>query len=427
MVGAIYAQYYTDKYGRRRTFLVAALYFILGVTITALAPYYAVLLLGRMFVGLGVGVGLAIDPLYIAEMTPAAHRGELVTWSEIALNVGIVMGFSTGLVFAKLNDDMEWRIMVAVGAILPLCMVYLVLYVMPESPRWLVAKGFEDEATLILERVFPEGYDVTCVLEDIKKALERDVNAEHALGWGVLLHPSPAIQRMLWVGLGTAVTQQAIGVDAIQYYLLDILEKSGVKSDTGKNLMLIFLGLVKLAFIVVGGKLFDRRGRRPLLFASLIGCGVALFVVSVIFFIDADGDGTVYLVTALGVYLAAFSIGMGPGAWLIPSEIFSVCIRAKAMSVATFLNRFTATLMASSFLSVKNAIGWGSLFLILCCVCWIALFFLYFMLPETKGRTLEEMLVYFAETTGDDDILETERRLQHLLVPNRRFTRNEII
>jgi sugar porter (SP) family MFS transporter len=411
MFGALGAQYCTDHFGRRRTFIVAAVGFLLGIIIMVFSNSYPVLLLGRGIVGLGVGVGLAIDPLYIAEVTPAKHRGELVTWSEIALNVGIVLGFSTGLFFSNVNDSLEWRIMFALGGILPCIMIGLVLKVMPESPRWLVSKNRQDEARNILQLIYPPGFDVEPVIRDINEAIERDAAAEKAIGWGILLHPTPAIRRSLLVGVGTAIAQQAVGIDAIQYYLLDVIEDSGIESQEKQSFILILLGLLKLAFIFVGGKYFDRRGRRPLFFISLLGMAAALFVVSMAFVID-DKLSSGATIVGLALYLSFFSVGMGPGAWLVPAETFSTCIRAKAMSVATVLNRATATLMSSTFLSTANAIGWASFFMLLCLISLLVCAFLYIYLPETKGRSLEEMTVYFAEITGDSTVLEAEAEIR---------------
>lgn len=411
MLGALFAQYFTDNYGRRRTFLMAAIGFIIGCVIMAVSNSYGLLLFGRLFVGIGVGTGLAIDPLYIAEVTPARHRGALVTWSEIALNVGIVLGFCLSLFFKGLNDGIEWRVMFLVGTVLPSLMIFLVLFVMPESPRWLVANQRDTEAREILLRIYPDGYNVEPVISDIKEALEREKAAEHAVGWKVIFFPTPAFRRMLLVGVGMAVAQQAVGIDAIQYYLLDVLKESGIDSETKETFVLIFLGLVKLLFIFVGGKLFDTKGRKPLFFASLAGMAVATLLVSIAFFANSDLSAA-FIVIGLAVYLAFFSIGMGPGAWLIPSEVFSACIRAKAMSTATFLNRLTATLMSSTFLSVANGIGWSGFFLMLCVICLIVFAFLYIYLPETKGRSLEEMSVYFAELTNDTSVLEAEAQLR---------------
>jgi Sugar (and other) transporter len=144
---------------------------------------------------------------------------------------------------------------------------------------------------------------------------------------------------------------------------------------------------------------------------------IALILVAINFSGSSVNAG--FGVFALGLYLAFFSIGMGPGAWLIPAEVFSTIIRAKAMSLATFFNRVTATLMASTFLSTANAISYSGFFILLAVICAIVLLFLYFFLPETKGRSLEDMSLYFAEISGDRSILEAEeklmgeRRLQH--------------
>jgi len=411
MFGAIFAQYFTDGYGRRFTFVIAAIGFILGILIMIISSSYEVLLFGRLFVGLGVGIGLAVDPMYIAEISPAQHRGRLVTYSEIALNLGIVFGFSTGLFLAPLDNGREWRVMFLLGTIMPIIMIILVFTVMPESPRWLVSKGRKYEAKVILQRVYPPEFDVDPVVDDIQESLEREKQAEHAFGWGIILSPTPAFRRMLMVGVGIAVAQQAVGIDAIQYYLLDVIENANVASNTGESVILICLGLVKLLFITVGGRLFDRRGRRPLLFASLIGMAVALLIISIGFLVNSrlSGGATIF---GLAVYLAFFSIGMGPGAWLVPSEIFPTSVRGKAMSVATLCNRACATLMSSTFLSTAGALGWGGFFLMLSIICLTVLVFLRTYLPETKGRSLEDMSVYFAEITCDSSVLDAEARLR---------------
>ena len=157
MIGAFGASYVSDRYGRRQTFRLAAYGFILGVFITAVSQSYVSLIIGRVFVGIGVGSGLAIDPLYISEISPAIHRGNLVTWSEIAINLGIVLGFLSLLAYSSIEDDIQWRLMVLTGAILPIVMIYLSKYVMPESPRWLVAQGQFVEAKEVLTELYPSG------------------------------------------------------------------------------------------------------------------------------------------------------------------------------------------------------------------------------------------------------------------------------
>eukprot|EP00562_Extubocellulus_spinifer_P006675 CAMPEP_0178533400 /NCGR_PEP_ID=MMETSP0696-20121128/34470_1 /TAXON_ID=265572 /ORGANISM="Extubocellulus spinifer, Strain CCMP396" /LENGTH=539 /DNA_ID=CAMNT_0020165427 /DNA_START=231 /DNA_END=1850 /DNA_ORIENTATION=- len=410
MVGALLSHVIADRSGRRGAFIIAAVSFIIGVIIQSAAQNYGTLMAGRLFVGLGVGSGLAIDPVYIAEISPAAHRGRLVTWSEIALNVGIVLGFASGAIFYSLPSDTAWRYMFALGAILPTIMIFLAIFVMPESPRWLVSKGKEEEAKDVLQKLYPGGYNVDHIVYEIKESIEREVAAEKSLGWDMILFPTPAFRRMLFVGIGSAISQQACGVDALQYFLVFIVNESGIESRGAQTTVLIILGLIKLFFIFIGGYFFDRKGRRPMFFISLLGMMVALVLLSITFF--ANATKSAFAVCSLALYFAFFSLGMGPGAWLIPSEVFAITVRAKAMSVATFMNRVTATLMSSTFLTTANAMSYGGFFLLLAGICLIVLAFFYWFVPETRGRPLEDMSLYFAEITGDNSVLEAEAKLR---------------
>jgi len=409
--GSMFSHWICDTFGRRRSFQVAAIHFILGVVIMATASGFAVLMVGRFFLGIGVGFGLAIDPLYIAEMTPAAHRGQLVTWSEMAINVGIVLGFLSGIVFYEVDDNLEWRLMFGMGCILPVILIVVSEVVMAESPRWLVSQKRDEEAKAILRKIYPEDFDVNPVAHDIKEGLERDRIAEDAVGLKMIFFPTPAVRRMLIVGVGIAMAQQAVGIDAIQYYLLDVLQESGIQSEKAQLAVLILLGVLKLVFVVVGSKLIDNRGRKKLLFISLLGMCGACVLTSFSFIGGNQGNQPAFVIIGLSLYLSFFSVGLGPVAWLIPSEIFPTIIRAKAMSIATFSNRIIATLMSSTFLSTSKAIGWGPFFLMLAGVCIVVFVFVFFLLPETKGRSLEEMSIYFAEITGDNDMLEAEKQI----------------
>lgn len=426
MFGALFAQGISDRCGRRMTFCIAAVGFNVGIPIMVLCSgSFEILLVGRALIGWGIGVGLSIDPLFIAEITPPQHRGMLVTWSEIAINVGVVFGFSTGLFLNGLSDAVEWRVMFLLGTILPTLMIIVVFTIMPESPRFLVQQGRHEDALVVLQQVYPEGYNVDHVLTSIQHDYQRDrMAAQHLAGWSFLMKPSPAVRRMLLVGVGAPLAQQAVGIDAIQYYLADVIAKSGIKSKEGQALVLILMGLVKLAFVFVGGKTFDGAGRRVGLSISLAGCGVSLVVVSLAYVVmdeDVKADlpstkATVAILLGLMAYLSFFSIGMGPGAWLIPSEVFSNIFRAKAMSLAAFGSRVYATVMASTFLTVANAVGYAGFFLILSVTCFLVLAFFWIYLPETNGRSLEDMTLYFAQVTGDESVLQAEQELAQMPV-----------
>mmetsp|Transcript_19704 Transcript_19704/g.44730 ORF Transcript_19704/g.44730 Transcript_19704/m.44730 type:complete len:622 (-) Transcript_19704:68-1933(-) len=405
MIGALVSIYVSDKYGRRNTFRAAAIGFIVGVLIMSGAPNYTVLMIGRFFVGIGIGVGLAIDPIYISEIAPASHRGSLVTWSEISINIGILLGFISGFVFYSIPEHIAWRVMFATGGVLPIVMLFLATYIMPESPRWLVSKGYEEQASVVLEKLNVKGFDVSEAIEDIKASILEEERSSNMLGWGIFLRPTPAIRRMLMVGVGTGICQQIVGIDAIQYYLVYILENAGIVSRSTQTAYLVLLGIFKLFWIVVAGKLFDRKGRRPLMFVSLGGMIMSLLLLAIADFSQLAG---VWSVAGLGMYLSAFSMGMGPGAWLIPSEVFSTKIRAKGMGLTTFANRLTGTIMSSTLLSLADLMSFGGVFVFFGLICTSVLIFLYIYLPETKGKKLEDMVRYFSEITNDKTLVELE-------------------
>ncbi len=277
-VGAFFASTISDRFGRRGGFVAAACSFVVGVLCMSFAQSYTSLMFGRVFVGLGVGFGLSVDPIYISELSPPKYRGYLVTWSEIATNVGIVLGFSSGLLFEDVEADTAWRLMFGMGCILPVVLVLLVIFVMPESPRWLVKEGKLHEARKVLASIYPQGYNVSKVVEEIQHAISREEEAEHAVGWDIIFFPSPAFKRMLFVGIGSAVAQQLVGIDAIQYFLDYIIKEAGIESRSNRLLILVVLGILKMGVIVLAGKLFDTKGRRILMFTSLIGKSLSLLL-----------------------------------------------------------------------------------------------------------------------------------------------------
>jgi MFS family permease len=296
--------------------------------------------------------------------------------------------------------------MFSLGAILPCFVIYFSIFVMPESPRWLVANGRGEEACEVLKKVYPDGYDVGVIVNEIKDSIEKESIAE---GWDIIFFPSPAFKRILLVGIGISIAQQAVGIDAILYFMVYILKQSGIHSRVTQMWILVGMGLIKLGVIFVAGRLLDRTGRRPLVFISLLGMAVSFFIVAMSFIGAVASE--VAAIFGLALYLAFFSIGMGPATWTIASEVFTTSIRAKAMSLATFGNRATATIFASSFLSVANAMTWSSFFIMMTVICLLIFVWAYIYLPETKGRSLEEMAQYFAEITGDRSILEAEEIL----------------
>ena len=414
LFGSLFSYWVCDKFGRRRSFDVAAVSVIIGLIIMSSSHQYVQLMIGRLFVGLGVGFGLAIDPLYIAEIAPAEHRGRLSCWSEFAINIGILLGFIAGIIFYPVVDHLSWRLMLLVGCILPSVMLVLTRTVMPESPRWLVGKHREDEAKQVLQRIYGEDNDdiVETVTQEIRETLELEKKADE-IGWKAIFCPSPAVFRMLLCGLGTAIAQPATGIEVILYYALAILENSGLTNELARLGVLIVLGLVKTSFIVLGGYLLDKIGRRKSFFISYAGMCAALLMIGFDFIFG--GSSPAVPIIALVIFMSFFSIASGPGAWLVPSEVFSNTIRARAMSLTSFSNRLVGSIMSSTFLSTVAVVGWGGFFLMMAGACVVVIIYLFWLLPETNGRSIEDMTIFFANLTGDTKILDAEA----MLVENR--------
>lgn len=218
--GAFLASLLADHLGRRRSFAVASVGFLVGVVCMASAQSFTQLMLGRIVVGLGCGFGFAVDPVYISEISPPHARGRLVTWSEIGTNIGILVGWCAGYVLKDLDGDQSWRAMLGTGCVLPVVMLFLVKFVMPESPRWLIRMGRILEAKEILVQLYPPGEDIDAVVLTIQNNIAVETRESGSVTWRQMFHPNPALKRMLVVGIGVAVCQQLVGIDAIQYVLL---------------------------------------------------------------------------------------------------------------------------------------------------------------------------------------------------------------
>lgn len=399
MVGAAISYTASDGLGRRKAFACTSVAFIIGVLWTATATSYASLLCGRFVTGSGVGLGLAIDPVYIAEVSPPQHRGRLVTWSETATNVGILLGFISGFAFRDSGEG-GWRAMIALGAVIPCVLLVLIKTFMPESPRWLVAKGRSEEARLILRRCYPPSANTDDVINQIQAAIEEERRASNAYGWSALLiRPTKTTKRMLIVGVGIAASQQLTAIEAIQYYILYILADAGVKTRSQQFAILLCIGVIKVLVIVVAGRLFDhpRLGRKPLLTLSNAGCAGCLVLLA----LATATNSAPLAILALALYVTFFSLGAGPGIWLVASEVFSLGIRGKAMSLATTANRALATVIGATFLSLKNVLGDVGFLLFFALLCCGNVLFIRCYVPETKGKSLEEMLLYFEELSGE--------------------------
>ncbi|PIN19983.1 putative transporter (major facilitator superfamily) [Handroanthus impetiginosus] len=412
LIGAAAAGRTSDWVGRRYTILFACAIFFTGALLMGFATNYAFLMVGRFVAGIGVGYALMIPPVYAAEMAPASSRGFLSSFPEIFINVGVLLGYISNYAFSKLPLKLSWRVMLGISAI-PSILLAATVLALPESPRWLVMQGRLGDAKKVLDRTSDSPEEAQLRLSEIKQVVGLPENCnddvvsvpKHSHGEGVwkdlFLHPTPSVCHILIAGLGIHFFQQASGIDAVVIYSPRIYEKVGIKSDSEKLLATIAVGISKTSFIVVATFLLDKVGRRVLLLTSSGGFAASLFGLAIgLTIIDRYDDHKLVWAVALCIAMtlssvAFFSIGMGPIAWVYSSEIFPLRLRAQGCGMGVAVNRFTSGVLVMTFISLYKAITIGGAFFLFTGIGIVGWVFFYTLLPETQGRTLEEMEASF--------------------------------
>ncbi|HEV2398800.1 MAG TPA: sugar porter family MFS transporter [Candidatus Sulfotelmatobacter sp.] len=377
LIGAALGGYLGDRFGRRRTLVITAIVFgVFGLT-TGLAAGLWPFVLSRFLVGCAVGVSSMLAPLYIAELAPKHIRGALVTLSQLAISTGVVVAYYVDYLLAAGGN---WRWMF-ISALVPSVILLLGLIYLPESPRWLAAEGRFAEAASVLARA----ESAAEVREDLKQL--QVVTATDNVSFRDLAQHR--FRKPLLVGIVLAVIQQVTGVNTIVYYAPTILQMVGFGSAGNAILATFLIGFVGLLTTIVSMFLVDRVGRRILLLVSIGGMGISL--VHLAWTLGGAHPTKWVVLTDILVYLAAFDIGLGPVFWLLISEIYPTTVRAEAMSLATMANWGSNFLVAATFLSLVDHLGMRGSFLLFAALCFVAFLFAAYMVPETRGRTLEQI------------------------------------
>lgn len=381
VIGASISGVLADKYGRRIMIILAAIIFGLGSIFTALTPDVNTLIAGRIGIGIAIGIASFIVPLYIAEVAPYNIRGALVSLNQLAITIGIVASYLVDLYFATTG---AWRWMLGV-AVVPSIILGIGMYFMPYSPRWLLSKGWTDRARAVLEKI----RDIKEVDDEIKE-IKESLDVERESKWSDLLDPS--IRRALIIGVGLAMFQQLTGINTVIYYAPTILLFAGLGSASVSILATAGIGVINVLLTVVAILLIDKIGRRPLLIFGIAGMIISLIILGLAFALPGlSGSLGLLAVISLMLYVGSFAIGLGPVFWLMISEIYPLKIRGRAMSTATVVNWGMNLLVAITFLSLIQLLGTPGTFWLYAVIGIGALLFVYFRVPETKGKTLEEI------------------------------------
>ena len=393
LVGALIAGGLADRIGRRWTSISAGVLFAGGAVLEAVAPNAAALTAGRVITGVAVGFASTVAPLYAAEMAPAWIRGRFVSSYQLAVTVGIFLAY---LADDALTGGDHWRGMFAL-AVIPGILLIIGFLIVPESARWLLGKGRRDEALTTLQKVDgPEGAPERLAEMDEELRVERE---EGQATWGEVF--GPRVRRPLVIGVGLSIIQQVTGINAVIYYANDIFARAGFSTAQDQAKATLYaIGLVNVLATFIAIAYVDRFGRRPLLQAGLVGMTVSLAAVGASFaFFSTEasaGEGGVsmagiFTLVALVVFIASFAFSLGPVVWTIISEIYPNRVRGRAVSIATAANWGAAFLVTQFFLTIVDAIGEATTFFLLAAICVVSYVWIHRNVPETRGRTLEEI------------------------------------
>lgn len=377
--GAAIAGIVSDRYGRRIPLAIAALLFGLSSLGAGLASTFMQFEIARFLGGLAIGVGSMLAPLYIAEASPARVRGRLVSLNQMAIVSGILLAYLVNWIFSFLGDS-SWRWMFAIGVV-PSILLFGGMFFVPESPRWLMERGREDEALATLQRV--EGDNASFELTGIREAVALEKSSYRDL-------LAPQLRRPLFLITALAILQQLTGINTVLFYGALIWEEHlGSKSHSASIGANVTIGIVNFGATVLALWLIERLGRRPLLLFSCGCMALCQFGLGISFLVHPTPAWL-----ALGCMLlsvAAFAVGLGPCTWVLMAEILPTRVRGRAMSLANVALWVASFTLTATFLSLSRALTITGAFAVYSGMCVVAFVLIWFMAPETRGKTLEEI------------------------------------
>ena len=398
VLGAAVAGWLADRFGRKKILLLSAILFIgsaLGCSVAA-SPGY--LVIARIVGGIGVGFAAMVAPMFISEVAPAKMRGRLVSFYQFAITLGILVSYLTNaglLHHASIHTRGDgsfmnyflvaevWRAMLGSNFI-PAFLFFIFLLFVPESPRWLIKANRVPEAGAVLERI--NGREKgTSELDDILKTISEEKGSFRQL-------LAPGIRIALVIGLVLPFLSQLTGITTVMYYAPAIFEKAGLGANSAMGSASI-IGFFNMIFTVIAIWKIDQWGRKPLLLWGFIGLSIALFMIGISFNQAASHTGL--LLGAFVFYIAIFAATLGPAVWVVISEIYPTKIRGRAMSLGTLSLFLGSTFVTQTYPLFRESIGIGNTFILYGIAMIPACFFVKKVLPETKGKSLEDIERYW--------------------------------
>lgn len=394
LAGALLSGAWSDRYGRKRMLLLAALLFTVSAVGTGVADRFGWFVVARIVGGLGIGIASNVSPVYIAEVTPARLRGRFVSINQLTTVLGILLAqvvnwrigeHFTGAAGGALTPESvewAWRWMLWAAAVPALVFLVLALFV-PESPRWSALRGRTEAARRVLTRIGGERY-ATETLASLSQ-LSAGARSAGTSGWRAL--KAPGLGGVLLVGIVLAVFQQWCGLNVVFNYAHEVFSAAGYAvSDILMNI--VVTGVTNVVFTFVAIRTVDRWGRRALMLFGSASLAVIYAVLGACYWAGVSG---VFMLALVVLAIACYAMSLAPVTWVVLSEIFPARVRGAAMAVSTFFLWAASFVLTYTFPSLNEAVGAAGAFWLYGAICVAGFLFIRARLPETKGKTLEEL------------------------------------
>lgn len=383
LIGALFTGNFTEKYGRKNVMIFTAVVYIISALGSALSTSSVMLTVFRVLSGLAVGATSVVGPMYISEISPAHRRGTLVSMNQFAITIGIVVAYVIDYLVMDMGDD-SWRYMLVIPALFGVIYLILLLTAFPKSPRWLLSKHRREEAVAVLEKIGGKA-----LIEKELPEMEQSVLAEQGkqkVKFSEIFQGKTG--KIVLIGTLIAALQQITGINAVIMFSPDIFQVAGsAKGDSMMQAMIV--GLVNFLMTIVAIWLVDRKGRKTLLLWGAVGMIISLAYLT-FEFAQPVQNGTGVLI-ALLVYISFFSASFAPVMWVIISEIYPNRIKGVAMSFSTAVSWLCTFLTVYFAPVIQGTLGLHYLFAIFGIFSIIAFIFVKIWIPETKGKSLEQI------------------------------------
>lgn len=403
LVSILGAGWVADRLGRRCVLVLANVFLMAGALAMSMGGSYAALMAARFVTGIGAGFGRVVAPVYNTEISPASTRGVLSSLQNIFINVGTLLSYVSNYAFSGLPVHIGWRLMYGIGVVPPVFVAAAVFF-MPESPRWLAMRGRHADARAVLLRTSDTPADADLRLSEIKQDVAHQPEQQggsHSGGGGgcgvwkeLVFRPSASVRRVLACVIGLEFFVPASGVEAILLYSPLVFKAAGMASKGAALGATVAIGVVKMCFILVGVLLTDRVGRRPLLLVSTAGVAVTTASLALTLSVGtraAPAAAPAMCLASVLAVVATFSVGYALVVNTYSAEILPTRLRAQGLSMGVAVNRLASGLVTMTFISLADAITMPGCFFLFAGLTVAAFVFVYTRLPETKGRSLEDM------------------------------------